>query len=57
MADILNDFFVSVFTKEDMNNMPVVEQEEVHEMGQIIITAEMIRKKIKELGTRLCTGT
>jgi hypothetical protein len=24
MADILNDFFVSVFTKEDFKKMPVV---------------------------------
>jgi hypothetical protein len=49
MADILNDFFVSVFTKEDLSCIPVLEKETAGDMDRITIAADVIRKKIKEL--------
>jgi hypothetical protein len=49
MADILNDFFISVFTKVDLSSIPVVEKENAGDMDRITITANVIRKKIQEL--------
>ncbi len=49
MADKLNNFFTSVFTKENTSNIPPKNQESTCGMDKIIITQDKIRRKIQEL--------
>ena len=54
MAEILNEYFSSVFTTEDISSLPVTfikcEGSESEHLGQLVVTPEMIvkRKKIKK---------
>ena len=51
MAEDLNGYFSSVFTKEDISSLPVPDvkcQEAKSDcLGQLIVTPEMVAKKIK----------
>jgi hypothetical protein len=49
MACILNNFFSSVFTKEDKENLPQKEKETNVEIGEVTVTREKIMKKIDKL--------
>jgi hypothetical protein len=49
MANILNDFFVSVFTQENLEFIPEPAQEEATEMRMPSITKDKIREKIQGL--------
>ena len=53
MAEDLNGYFSSVFTKEDISPLPVPDakfQEVKSEyLGQLIVTPEMVAKKIKTM--------
>ena len=48
MAEDLNEYFSSVFTKEDINSQPLPatksEGDESHNLGQLFVTPEMISK-------------
>ena len=49
-AQLLNNFFTSVFTKENMDNMPDLSQRHPGEpIRSLEITAEMVEKKLKKL--------
>ena len=49
MAEDLNEYFSSVFTKEDIRSLPLparnFEGDESHNLGQLFVTLEMISKK------------
>lgn len=49
-ADVLNDFFSSVFTREDHTNIPDFPNRKTRdEMQDLQITEEMVLKKLKKL--------
>ena len=53
MAEDLNDYFSSVFTKDNISSLPVPDAkfQEVKSdyLGQLIVTPEMVAKKIKAM--------
>ena len=53
MAEDLNGYFSSVFTREDISSLPVPDskfQEATSDyLGQLIVTPEMVAKKIKAI--------
>ncbi len=51
-AEVLNQFFTSVFTKEDLSNMPTVEKHQVpKDLDSIYITVEEVQKGLSRLKT------
>ena len=48
-ADVLADFFTSVFTKDPGNEMPDIEPKQVPELNDIIIIPELVKKKMDNL--------
>ena len=53
MAEVLNEYFSSVFTTEDISSLPVpftkFEGSTSEHLGQLFVTLEMIAKKIKKM--------
>ena len=53
MAEVLNEYFSSVFITEDINSLPVTftkfEGSQSEHLGQLFVTPEMIAKKIKKM--------
>ena len=53
MAEVLNEYFSSVFTTEDISSLPVLftkfEGNNSEHLGQLFVTPEMIAKKIKKM--------
>ena len=53
MAEVLNEYFSSVFTTEDINSLPVpftkFEGNKSEQLGQLFVTPEIIAKKIKKM--------
>ena len=53
MAKVLNEYFSSVFTTEDISTLPVqftkFEGSKSEHLGQLFVTSEMIAKKFKKL--------
>ncbi len=57
IADELNSFFSSVFTREDLQNVPDPEMEVISEpMALLKFTQQMIRNKIKKLRKEAAPG-
>ena len=48
-ARVLSDFFGSVFTKEDLNNVPVFNHPNVSILSSITISQDAVRKSLKAL--------
>ncbi len=51
MAELLNNFFSSVFTREDTGNIPLAAEMETSIMKEVIVTEKMVRDKIRNLKT------
>ena len=53
MAEVLNEYFSSVFTTEDISSLPVpftkFEGNKSEHLGQLFVTPEMIAKQIKKM--------
>ena len=53
MAEVLNEYFRSVFTTDDISSLPVpftkFEGNTSEHLGQLFVTPEMIAKKIKKM--------
>ena len=53
MAEVLNEYFSSVFTTEDISSLPVpftkFEGNKSEHLGQLFVTPKMIVKKIKKM--------
>ena len=53
MAEVLNEYFYSGFTTEDITSLPVpvikFEGDKLDHLGQLFVTPEMITKKIKKM--------
>ena len=53
MAEVLNEYFSSVFTTENISSLPVpitkFEGSKSEHLGQLFVTPEMIAKKIKKM--------
>ena len=53
MAKVLNEYFSSVFTTEDISSLPILftkfEGNKSEHLGQLFVTPEMIAKKIKKM--------
>ena len=53
MAEDLNGYFSSVFTREDISSLPVqdvkFQDAKSDYLGQLIVTPEMVAKKIKAM--------
>ena len=53
MAEVLNEYFSSVFTTEDTSSLPVpstkFEGSKSEHLGPIFVTPEIIKKKIKKM--------
>jgi len=53
----LNDFFSSVFTREDLENIPDFDERElIEKMGVLDVTGEMVLKKLKNLKPNKSAG-
>ena len=48
MAEVLNEYFSSVFTTEDITSLPVTkfEGDKSEHLGHLFVTPEMIAQKI-----------
>ena len=56
-ADTLNDFFCSVFTEENTEEIPTCEMKDIkQELGDIQITKETVLKKVQQLDTTKSPG-
>ena len=56
-ADVLNNFFSSVFTKEDITNLPNIENRSKNNfLSDIILTKEAVYLKLKNLKTNKAMG-
>ena len=53
MAEVLNEYFSSVFTTEDISSLPIpftkFEGNKSEHLGQLFVTPEMIANKIKKM--------
>ena len=53
MAEVLNEYFSSVFTTEDISSLPIpvrkFEGDKSDLLGQLFVTREMITKNIKKI--------
>ena len=53
MAENLNEYFSSVFTREDISILPVLETKfegrEFDYLGQVIVTPKMVAMKIRAM--------
>ena len=53
MAEDLNDYFSSVFTREDISSLPVpdakLQEAKSDYLGQLIVNPEMVAKKVKAM--------
>ena len=53
MAEDLNGYFSSVFTKEDISSLPVADAKfqgaKSDYLGPLVVTPELVAKKIKEM--------
>ena len=60
MAEVLNEYFSSVFTTEDISSLPVTftkfDGNKAEHLGQLFVTSEMIEKKIKKMKDNKSTG-
>ena len=60
MAEVLNEYFSSVFTTEDISSLPVLftkfEGNKSEQLGQLFVTPEMIAKKIKKMKDNKSAG-
>ena len=55
-SEKLNDFFASVFTKENIHDIPTREQETNIEVESVSFTKNIIRDKIKGLKANSASG-
>ena len=60
MAEVLNEYFSSVFTTEDINSLPVpvtkFEGSQSEQLGQLFVTPELITTKIKKMKDNKSSG-
>ena len=60
MADVLNEYFSSVFTTEDIRSLPVLftkfDGNKSEHLGQLFVTPEMIANKIKKMNENKSPG-
>ena len=56
MAEVLNNFFSSVFTREDTGHIPRAEEREAGILEDIVITHRAVRAKIRSLKTESSAG-
>jgi hypothetical protein len=56
MAELLNEFFSSVFTREDTRDIPKAEETGAEEMGDVIFTEKKVQEKIKKLRESAAAG-
>ena len=56
-ADILNKYFASVFTREDLASMPTLENKHVNpQLRDITIDEEVVKKKLLKLRSTKSAG-
>jgi hypothetical protein len=56
MTELLNNFFGSVFTREDTTNIPAAKEMETDSMQEVVITLKMVKMKIKSLKEASAAG-
>jgi hypothetical protein len=56
MAEVLNSFFSSVFTREDTGHIPTAEDMETDILDDVLVTHRAVRKKIQNLKTQSAAG-
>ncbi len=45
MTELLNNFFGSVFTREDTTNIPAAKEMETENMKEVVITLKIVKMK------------
>jgi hypothetical protein len=56
-AEVLNTFFTSVFTREDVENVPELEsQENIHPLSELQVTKEKVEEKLRKLNPTKSSG-
>ena len=56
MTEILNNFFSSVFTREQTDNVPAAEEMGASDMQNVVITHRLVRTKIRKLKPASAAG-
>jgi hypothetical protein len=56
MAELLNKFFSSVFTREDIRNVPSAETMDAPDLETVIVTHKLVREKIRNLRPSSAAG-
>jgi hypothetical protein len=56
MAELLNKFFGSVFTREDTEHIPTAADMETTRLEEVNITARAVKEKIRNLKTESAAG-
>ncbi len=57
MAELLNSFFSSVFTREDTEHIPTAPDMETNILEEVSVTEKMVREKIRNLKTDSAAGS
>ena len=57
MSEVFNDYFATVFTSEDMNNVPSAGEPVKTVLSDVIITEETVREKLDSLGNDKAAGS
>ena len=55
-AEVLNTFFASVFTKENVTNVPQVKKQEISNERKLVITLDQVRKKLLTMNENKSPG-
>ena len=55
-ADVLNEFFVSVFTEENTLNVPDFKERSNVELSHVEVTSEMLQKRLASLNVSKAAG-
>lgn len=56
-ANVLNDYFCSVFTKEDTTTLPSLVRSQIKtELGQLVIDPDQVRKKLAKMNPNKAPG-
>ena len=58
MAEVLSEYFSSIFTVDDISSLPVTkfEGDQSDHLGQLFVTPEMIAKKMKNKNNNKSPG-
>ncbi len=55
-AELLNSFFISVFTRENVESMPLITSSDIEPISNLVVTEESVQKKLMKLNPCKSSG-